>query len=57
VTVLQKTGPFRFETSADKSRYTKLFACISEEEDGYMVQVRLSDGKKPVPIANEAEGN
>jgi hypothetical protein len=45
--VLQKTGPFRFETSADKSRYTKLFACISEEDDGYMVQVRLFDEKKP----------
>ena len=43
----QKTGPFRFETPAGKSRYTKLFACISEEEDGYVVQVRLSNEKKP----------
>ena len=43
----QKTGPFRFEMPAGKSRYTKLFACISEEEDGYMVQVRLSNEKKP----------
>ena len=47
MTVLQKTGPFRFETSVDKSRYTKLFACISEEEDGYMVQVSLSNERKP----------
>ena len=42
-----KTGPFRFETPAGKSHYTKLFACISEEEDGYMVQVRLFNEKKP----------
>lgn len=47
MTVAQKTGPFRFETLAEKSRYTKLFACISEEDDGYMVQVRLSNEKKP----------
>jgi hypothetical protein len=47
MTVAQKTGPFRFETPAGKSRYTKLFACISEEEDGYVVQVRLSNEKKP----------
>lgn len=42
-----KTGPFRFETPAGRSHYTRLFACISEEEDGYMVQVRLSNEKRP----------
>jgi hypothetical protein len=34
-------------SKSGKSGYTKLFACISEEEDGYMVQVRLSDEVKP----------
>ena len=43
----QKTGPFRFETSAGKSHYTKLFACISEEENGYVVEVRLFNEGKP----------
>jgi hypothetical protein len=47
MTVAQKTGPFRFDSPAGKSRYTRLFACISEEEDGYMVQVRLSNERKP----------
>ena len=47
MTVAQKTCPFRFEMSGEKSRYTKLFACISEEEDGYMVQIRLSNEAKP----------
>ena len=42
-----KTGPFLFEAKSGKSRYTRLFACISEEEDGYVVQVRLSNEKKP----------
>ena len=42
-----KTGPFRFETPAGRSHYTRLFACISEEEDGYMVQVRLSNEMQP----------
>ena len=42
-----KTGPFLFEAKSGKSRYTRLFACISEEEDGYTVQVGLSNGTKP----------
>jgi hypothetical protein len=42
-----KSGPFRFESASGKARYTKLFACISEEEDGYMVQIRLSNEAKP----------
>jgi hypothetical protein len=40
-------GPFLFESKSGKSRYTRLFACISEEEDCYTVQVRLSNGTKP----------
>ena len=42
-----KTGPFLFEAKSGKSRYTRLFACISEEEDGYTVQVALSNEMKP----------
>ncbi len=33
--------------SPSESRYTRLFACISEEEDGYTVQVRLSNELNP----------
>ena len=42
-----KAGPFLFEAKSGKSRYTRLFACISEEEDGYTVQVELSNETKP----------
>jgi hypothetical protein len=42
-----KASPFLLESESGKSGYTKLFACISEEEDGYMVQVRLSDEMNP----------
>jgi hypothetical protein len=47
MTVTQKASPFLFEGKSGKSRYTKLFACISEEEDGYTVEVRLFDETKP----------
>jgi hypothetical protein len=40
-------SPFLFESKSGKSRYTRLFACISEEEDGYTVQVRLCNEMKP----------
>jgi hypothetical protein len=40
-------SPFLFESKSGKSRYTRLFACISEEEDGYTVQVRLSNERNP----------
>jgi hypothetical protein len=40
-------SPFLFESKSGKSRYTRLFACISEEEDCYTVQVRLSNETKP----------
>jgi hypothetical protein len=40
-------SPFLFEAKSGKSRYTRLFACISEEEDGYAVQIRLSNETKP----------
>jgi len=42
-----KADPFLFESTSGKARYTKLFACISEEEDGYTVQIRLSNEAKP----------
>jgi hypothetical protein len=40
-------SPFLLESKSGKSRYTRLFACISEEEDGYTVQVRLCNERKP----------
>jgi|RhiMetdeSRZDD1v2_1073273.scaffolds.fasta_scaffold356226_4 hypothetical protein len=39
---LMRSTPFLVEAESGVSRYTHLFACISEEEDGYIVQVRLS---------------
>jgi hypothetical protein len=45
--VAQKASPFLFEAKSGKPRFTRLFACISEEEDGYMVQVSLSNERKP----------
>jgi hypothetical protein len=45
--VAQKDSPFLFEAKSGKPRFTRLFACISEEEDGYMVQVSLSNERKP----------
>jgi hypothetical protein len=35
------------ESESGRLRYTRLFACISEEDDGYVVQVRLSNEAKP----------
>jgi hypothetical protein len=39
----------RFQVSSDfeRSRFTDLFASISEEDDGYTVQVRLYDEATP----------
>jgi hypothetical protein len=34
-----------------KPRYTHLFACISEEDDGYVVQLRLYNKVKPAHAA------
>ena len=42
-----KTSPSFFEAKSGKPRYTNLSACISEEEDGYTVEVRLFDETKP----------
>src|SRR6266511_2285022 len=47
MTVAQKASPFLFEAKSGKPRFTRLFACISEEEDGYMVEVSLSNERKP----------
>jgi hypothetical protein len=35
--------PFLLEERSGKSSYRRLFACISEEDDGYTVRVRLYD--------------
>jgi hypothetical protein len=41
------SNPFSLESETGTSRYTHLFACISEDDDGYTVQVRLSNSTKP----------
>jgi hypothetical protein len=41
------SNPFLVESDTGVSRYTHLFACISEEDGGYSVQVRLSNSTKP----------
>jgi hypothetical protein len=47
-----KTSPPLFAKSG-KSRYTNLFARISEEEDGYMVEITLFNETK---LGNSAWG-
>jgi hypothetical protein len=42
-----KASPFLIESKSGEPRYTRLFACISEEEGGYTVQVRLSSEMNP----------
>jgi len=44
---LVRSSPFLVESESGGSRYTHLFAWISEEEDGYTVQVRLSHQVRP----------
>ena len=41
------SSPFLVESESGASRYTHLFACISEEEDGYTVEVRLHNRMTP----------
>ena len=40
------SSPFLVEEGSGKPTYTHLFACISEEEDGYTVRVRLHNQMK-----------
>jgi hypothetical protein len=42
-----RSNPFPVESEAGRSGYTHLFACISEEDGGYTVQVRLYNNGKP----------
>jgi hypothetical protein len=42
-----RLGPFLVESDEGVSRYTHLFACISEEDGGYTVQVRLYNCATP----------
>jgi hypothetical protein len=37
----------REKSESNKARYTNLFACISEEEDSFTVQVRLFSRGRP----------
>jgi hypothetical protein len=48
-----KRSPFLVESESGESRYTHLFARISEDEDGYTVQVRLYNQGNP---ENSAQG-
>lgn len=42
-----KSVPLLVESHSREYSYTKLFACISEEEEGYIVQVRLTHDERP----------
>ena len=42
-----KSGPFVVKPHPSESRFTNLFVCISEEEDGYTLQVRLYHDQEP----------
>ena len=42
---------FRVESDLKGSHFTDLFASISEEDDGYVVQVRLYDQARPEKAA------
>jgi hypothetical protein len=37
------------QSALDESRFTDLFARISEEDDGYVVQIRLHNAATPQP--------
>jgi hypothetical protein len=39
---MMKVNAFPIREGASESRYTDLFACIFEEDEGYTVEVRLS---------------
>ena len=43
--------PIVVESGSIDGRFTNLFACISEEEDSYTVQVRLYSQTKPEDTA------
>jgi hypothetical protein len=47
VRALMSARRFVVQTDSGESCYTNLFACISQEEDGYTVQVRLYDNGRP----------
>jgi hypothetical protein len=47
--------PFLVEERSGKSSYRHLFACISEEDDGYTVRVRLYNQAKQQNSAHGEE--
>jgi hypothetical protein len=46
---------FRVDSDLEGSHFTDLFASISEEDDGYAVQVRLYDQARPANAARAEE--
>jgi len=46
-----KASPFLVESDSGESHYTDLFASISEDEDGYTLQVRLCNEMRPEDAA------
>ncbi len=46
-----KPNPFPAQSRSGGSRYTHLFASISEEDDGYTVQIRLYNQARPANAA------
>jgi hypothetical protein len=49
------SSPFLAEEGSGKPSYTHLLACISEEEDGYTVRVRLYNQMKQQNSAHGEE--
>src|ERR1700756_5100399 len=44
---LMRCSPMHARSGSDASRYTHLSACVTEDEDGFTVQVRLYHEAKP----------
>ncbi len=42
-----KSDSLPVESGRRRSRFTTLFACISEEDEGYTIQVRLTNDARP----------
>jgi hypothetical protein len=47
VRAVMSSRRFVVQSNSNETSYTNLFACISQEEDGYTVQVRLYDDGRP----------
>jgi hypothetical protein len=49
------SSPFLIESTLSDSRYTNLIACISEEDDGYILEVKLYHRARPESTASGEE--